>query len=880
MRRLRGWIRRAVAPIAGGRSDADIDAELRSHLELHTDDNIRAGMTPDEARRRAWIALGGVERSRDAYRDQRGFPMLDAIVRDIRHAARALVKSPGFTTTAIAILGLGIGANAAIFSVVNAVVLRPLPFPDASRLVRVWHTPPREQFPGVTRFSVSPANYLDWQAESTAFEHMAVYGYREANLTGRGEPDALQGAGVSSEFFEVLRAAPILGRVLGPGDEDPVRSHVVVLGEHIWRTRFGADPSFVGQAVTLNGEPYTVVGVLADRMRFPLRADVWLPLAWNAEERAVRGNHNYLVVARLKATADVRQANAELATISQRLERQYPADDKGWGAIVLPLQQDIVSDVRVGLLVLLGAVACVLLIACANLANLLLARGLGRSREIAIRAAVGASRARIVQQLLVESSLLAASGAAVGLAAAAWSIGLITKSFGATLPRASEVALDGRVLLYTCIVAIVTGLLAGVAPAWRMTRGDAGEALKQGMGRGGSHAGERRVRNVLVTAEVALALILLVGAGLLIRTLAQLRAVNPGIDPHHVVTMGVVLSRAEYDKPQRAQFSDEMLRRVRALPGVEAAATIDSLPVDDGGSMQPVAIEGDAPRPLSEQPEMAVRAITPGYLDTVRMRLRDGRDFTDADRDGRPPVVLVSASTAHRFWPGRSPVGQRLVLGLLDSQPREVVGVVSDVKVHGLQSTDTQTIYVPYAQVRQGYETLVVRSAGDPMGVVPAVVGAIRSINPGQPVVDIATMDSVIGESIAQQRFAMRLLSAFASLALLLGAIGIYGVLSYGVRQRITEIGIRMALGARALDVVRMVIVEGLKPTIVGVAIGVAGALALGQALSSLVFGVTPRDAATFVVVSMVVLGVGLVASIVPAYRATRVDPLLALRAD
>ncbi len=881
MRRLRGWLLRLVAPVRSTRTDADIDAELRSHLQFHVDDNIRAGMTLDEARRHARLALGGLERSADAYRDQRGLPMLDAIVRDIRHAVRVLRKSPAFTLSALLILGLGIGANAAIFSLVNAVVLRPLAYPDADRIVRVWHSPPREQFPGLTRFSVSPANYLDWRAQSSAFAHMAVYGFKNANLTGRGEPDALQGSGVSGEFFEVLRATPLAGRLIGPSDEDSARSHVVVLGEHIWRTRFGADPSIIGQPIALNGEPYTVVGVLPDRQRFPQSADVWLPLVWTSTERAIRGNHNYLAIARLKPDVDVRRANAELATISQRLERQFPADDKGWGAFAVPLHDDMVSDVRWGLLVLLGSVACVLLIACANLANLLLARVLGRSREIAIRAAVGASRGRIVQQLLIESSILGVAGGVVGLIGAWWSIGLIVKSFGATLPRAAEVALDGRVLLYTSAVAIGTGLLAGVAPAWRMTHGDAGEALKQGMGRGGSHAGEKRVRHVLVTAEVALALMLLVAAGLLVRTLWELRAVDPGVDPRHVVTMTIALPPAQYATPGATRrFSAEMLRRVRALPGVESAATIDSLPVEDGGSMQPVAIDGEPVRPLSEQPEIAVRTITPGYIATMKMQLLGGRDVGDADVDDRPPVVLVSASTAKRFWGVTNPIGTHVTLGLIDDRPREVVGTVSDVKVHGLDSTDMQTIYVPYQQVGGRHASLVVRSEGDPIGVVPAVVHAIRSVDASLPVVDVHTLDEVIGDSIAQQRFAMQVLSGFAALALLLAALGIYGVLSYGVRQRVQEIGIRMALGARARDVVRMVIVEGLKPTIVGLALGLGGALALGQVMSTLVFGVTPRDAATLTAVSLVVLGVGVAASLVPAYRATRVDPLLALRAD
>jgi len=881
MRRLRGWLIRALSPVCQLRSDADIDAELESHLELHVADNIRAGMPPDEARRRARLALGGFERTKDEYRDQRGLPVFDTIARDIRHAVRLLRKSPGFTLTAVAILGLGIGANAAIFSMVNAVVLRPLPFRDPSRILHIWHTPPPQQFPGVSRFAVSPANYLDWRAQSTAFEHLAIYGGRAANLTGRGEPDALQGIAVSGEFFDALGATPLVGRLLGPADDDIAHAHVVVLGERIWKTRFGSDPAIVGQSIALNGEPYTVVGVLPHDQRFPLRGDVWLPLAWTAEQRAVRGNHNYLVIGRLKPDADVARGQTELSTISQRLERQYPAYDKGWGALAVPLQQDLVRDARWGLLVLLGAVACVLLIACANLANLLLARVLGRSREIAIRAAVGASRMRIVQQLLVESTLLSVAGGGVGLIAASWGVRLIVKSFGDALPRAGEVTLDGRVLAFTCVMTIATGLLAGVAPAWRMTRGDAGDALKQGMGRGGSHAGEKRVRTALVTAEVALALILLVGAGLLTRTLWKLHAVDPGIDPHNVVTMAVILPRVQYPKPeQRVRFADDMLRRVRALPGVASAATIDSLPVEGGGSTQPVAVEGEVPRPLSEQPEMAVRTITPGYVATVRMRVLEGRDFSDADRENRPLAVLVSAATARRFWGTASPIGKHLTLGLISDDPREVVGVVSDVKVHGLDASDVQAIYVPYAQAGGFGEMLLVRAAGAPMSVVPAVVGAIRSIEPGQPVVNIQTMDEVIGDSIAQQRFAMLLLSAFAALALVLAAIGIYGVLSYGVRQRVQEIGIRMALGAGATDVVHMILVDGLKPTVVGLVIGLAGSAALGQVLSTLVFGVTPHDVTTFAAVSILLFAVGLIASLVPAYRATRVDPLLALRAD
>ena len=882
MRRARGWLARAIAPFGAGRSDRDIDAELRSHIELHVADNIRAGLSPEEARRQASIALGGMERTKDEYRDQRGFPVIESLIRDIRHAVRLLVKSPGFSATAIVILGLGIGANAAIFSVVNAVVLRPLPFPDSARIMAVWHTPPREQFAGLsTFFSVSPANYLDWRAQNTSFEHMAIFGFRAANLSGRGEPDVLQAAAVSGEFFQVLRANAMLGRLLDTGDDADGHAKVVVLGEKIWKSRFGGDPSIVGRTIQLNGEPCTVVGVLAQPMKFPSWADVWFPLVWRPNERAVRGNHNYLVVGRLRDGVDVRRAQAEMTSISERLAQQYPADDKGWGAIVVPLHQDLVADVRWGLLVLLGAVACVLLIACANLANLLLARVLGRAREIAIRTAIGAGRARIIQQLLVESTVLAIGGGAIGLVAAGWSIDAIVKSFGASLPRASEIALDGRVLAFTFVVAVATGVIAGVAPAWRMTRGDAAEALKQGMGRGGTHAGERRVRHVLVTAEVALALMLLVAAGLLIRTFWQLRAVDPGVDPRNVMTMAVSLPDARYTKPEeRARVFDEILRRVRAVPGVEAASAIDSLPLQDGGSMQPVAIEGEPVRPLSEQPELAVRDIAVGYPSVVRIRVLDGRDFTEADRAGRPLAVLVSASAAKRFWPDQRAIGKRLTLGLISNDVREVVGVVSDVRVHGLSVANAQTIYVPYAQVPMPHLSLVVRSTLPPSSVVPAVVAAVHAVDAEQPVVEIQSLDEVIGESIAQQRFAMRLLTAFAALALLLAGVGIYGVLSYTVRQRVQEIGIRMALGAARVDVVRLIVVEGLRPTLAGLAIGLVGAAALGRVLSTLVFGITPRDVPTFAAVAGVVIVVGLLSCLLPAYRATRVDPLQALRAE
>jgi predicted permease len=532
------------------------------------------------------------------------------------------------------------------------------------------------------------------------------------------------------------------------------------------------------------------------------------------------------------------------------------------------------------LLLLLGAVVLVLLIACANLANLLLVRVLGRARETAIRRAIGASRGRVIQQLLVEGALLGLAGGIAGLIAAVGTVRAIVGVFGDALPRASHVAIDGRVLAFTTLIALATGLMAGIAPAWRMTSGDAGDALKQGMGRAGSHAGERRVRNALVMAEVALALVLLVGAGLLIRTLARLQAVNPGFDPRNVIAMVVGVPPARYPQPaQRARIFDDIVRRVRAVPGVDAVATTDNLPMT-GGSTQPVAIEGEATRPLSEQPAVAVRSMSPGYVATLRMHLVDGREFTDNDRIERPLVVIVSAAMARRFWPSRSPIGQHLTLGLISSEPREVVGIVNDVKIRSLTASDTQVVYVPVAQSGRTFLTVVARTALPPRSALSSIIGAIHTVVPDQPVLFARQLDDIVGASFAQQRFTMQLLTTFALLALLLAAIGIYGVLSYTVRQRIQEIGIRMALGAARLDVVRLVVLEGLKPTGVGLAVGIGVAAALGRLLSTLVFGITPHDTLTFAAVSVVVVAVGLVASLLPAYRAARVDPLHTLRAE
>jgi putative ABC transport system permease protein len=877
-RRGRAWALRLRGVFADASRDRLLAEELESHLQLHIDDDIRRGVSPDEARRRAVLALGGVEPVKEAYRDRRGLPMLDSLQRDVRYGFRTLRKSPGFSAAAILILAVGIGANAAMFSVVNAVALRPLGFPDADRILRVWHVPPPTLFPGVTRFSVSPANYLDWRAQNDVFSRMAIYGGRQVNLTGRGEPDAISGAAVSLDYFPVLGINAAIGRFFQAGEDEPGRDNVVVLGDALWRTRFGGDPGTVGQSIMVDGVPRTVVGVAPRLMNAATQARLWVPLAWTPAEREVRGNHNYLVVARLKPGVTVARAQAEMTTISDRLAKLYPVDDTGWGALVLPLQQDIVGNTATSLFVLLGAVGFVVLIACANLANLLLAKTLGRSKEIAVRTALGASRGRVVQQMLCETALLGLLGGASGLLLARVSLSTIV-SLLHDVPRAGEIDVDWRVLAFTALVAALTGVAAGVAPAWRLVRTDVHDALKQGLSRSGGQAGDRRMRHTLVVAEVALALVLLVGAGLLIRTLAALRAVDPGINPHGVLTMTVGLPRAKYPEPaDQARFFQQALDRIRALPAIHSASAIDSLPFQ-GGSMQPISIEGQPVKAMSEQPEVAVRGVMPDYMRTIGTRLIAGRDITRDDTADRPPVVLVSQALARHFWPGGSPLGRHLTLTFQPKKAWEVVGIVADAKLNGLdQAMADDAVYVPMLQDTPPGLSLVVRTSLPPQSVASAVTQAIHGIDPDQPVIDVLTMDDVVDTSLAQQRFAMELLAAFAALALLLAAIGIYSVLSYTVRQRFREIGIRMALGAPPSGVLRMVVVEGMKPTLIGVGVGLVAAFALGRVLSTLVYGVSARDRATFVVVSVLVALVGSISSLLPAYRATRVDPLIALR--
>jgi len=879
MRRIRAWCLRFAALFHKEQQDCELAEELESHLQMHVEDYIRRGMNPMEARRQAIIKLGGVEQAKENYRERRGIQWFETSLQDIRFGVRLLRKNPAYATVSVLTLALGIGANAAIFSVVNAILLRPLPFPEPGRLMVVWHRPPQRIFPGSSRFVVSPANYLDWRSQNHVFDQMAAIGFRSLNLAGMGQPESVDGAAVSADFFSALGVRPSTGRGFVAEDDRPGSGNVVVVSYAYRQTHFGSKESVLGRTLKLNDQSYEIVGVMPPKFEFPVRVQLWLPLAWTDKERGLRGFHDYIVIARLKSGVDKEKAQAEMDAISDNLAHQYPTDDAGWGAVVVPLHDSLVGPVRSALLVLLGAVAFVLLMACTNVANLTLARALGRRKEITIRTALGASQGRVMRQVLTETVLLSLTGGALALLLAHLVINLIAPFIGPRLRLPVEISLDGWVLGFTLGISILTGIIAGLAPSWHLTKTNLNASLKQGLGKTDSDSGGDRVRNVFVVAEVALSLLLLIGAGLTIRSLYLLRSVNPGIDPHDVLTVPLAISDAKYPSAdQQANFFNNVLERVRALPGVESAGAVNSLPFQ-GGSMQPVIAEGQPTVPMADQPEVAVRLISPGYLRAMRIPLEQGRDFTDADKANSRPVILVSHAFAKRFWPNENPIGKYVTLTFWPGPSRQVVGVVGEVKVDGLDVTrPVQTIYDAMSQNIQTQMVLTVRTRSVPTSLTSAVTNAIHSVDPDEPVVGAVTMESIVDQSLGQQRLNAILLAAFAGLAMLLGAIGIYGVQSYAVRQRVREIGIRMALGARRSDVFRLVLGQGLKLALIGICIGLAASFGLTRLMASQLYGLSATDPLTFTGVAIALAFVALLACYIPARRASRVDPMVVLR--
>ena len=805
--------------------------------------------------------------------------MLRTFIADVRYSSRVLLRAPSFALAVVAVLALGIGANTAIFSIVNTVLLRPLPFDEPDRIVRLFHVPPQATFPGIPRFSVSAANFYDWQRDARSYERMALYRFRPFTLTGGGLAEAVMAGAVGDGFFETLRAKPLLGRVFVSEEDTPGRGHVVILSNGFWKSHFGASPEAIGRTLTLDGEAYTVVGVMPAAFSMAswsiTHRDMWVPIAYKDADRAVRDNHNDMVVARLKPGVDLTHANAEMKDISQRLEREYPKENTGWGAKVDPLQEILVGNVRTSLVMLLAAVALVLLIACANVGNLLFARSLGRSKELAIRTALGAGRARVFQQLIIEAIVLATAGGAVGLLVARASLAAGATLLANQVPRADEISVDARVMLFALAVSILTGVLSGVLPAIRAGRADVNDALKEG---GRSDAGTigLRTRRLLIVCEVAFSLMLLTGAGVMIRSLLALQHVDAGFDPHNVLTMRVALPETRYKTAaQTTAFYEEALQRFRALPGVQDAAAIDDLPLE-GGSQQPIVVDGHAELLPRDQPTVAVRKITPGYLRAMRVPLLRGRDFAEDDVH----VMLVSRAAAKLLWGDVDPIGRQARLPLESKTVvQTVVGVVGDIREAGLSENPVATVYEFTREHDWSRLALVARTSVPPLTLAQAATAAVRAIDPEQPVENIRTMEDVRDDTLTSQRFSALLLGLFASVALALASVGIYSVLSYIVRGRSREIGIRTALGAKRADVVRLVVVEGMTPAFVGVAAGAVAALGAGRLMAKLVYGVSASDPLTMAVVSGTLVCVALLASLVPAYRASKLDPSEVLRA-
>ena len=805
------------------------------------------------------------------------------MLKHIRYGIRSLLKRPGSTAIALITLALGIGVNTAIFSAVDSFLLRPLPLEDPERLVSIWEQGLGQ---GVTQNEVAPANFVDLRAQTQAFEGIGAHGPQDINLTGNGEPERLNGELVTANVLSILGVEPALGRTFLPDEDRVGQEHVVVLSDALWQRRFNGDPSIVNRNVTLNGEAFTVVGVMPRGFFYPSReTELWIPWAMEPEQAAGRGDHYLHLVARLRPGATLQQANAEVGSIAGRLSAEYPKTNEGLTFIVNSLHRDYVGDLRLPILIMFAAVGLVLLIACANVANLLLAQATTRRREIAIRIALGARRWTIVRQLLVESLLLASAGGLLGVLGAVWGVEALAKLLPESLSKLQNVGVDARVLLFTLGVSVLTAVVFGGVPALLAARAKPGETLSDVARDTAGGTSGRHVRRVLVVSEVALAVVLLVGAGLLIRTFQLLRQVETGFDTQNLLTMKVVLPMPKYAKPEaRWAFYDEMLRRTKEVPGIESAGMITFLPLSFNGMNFSFTVEGQAPTDDMKLPFALCRVVSPDYFRAMGIPLQRGRFFDAHDRADSQPVALVNRRFAEQYWPGEDPTGKRLKIGPLDSpnQWLTIVGVVGDVRQAGLYGDVRRDLYLPYAQDRRGFiapRDLVVRTkGGDTASVAGAVRQAIWSVDKDQPISNVRTMDQVFAAAISQERFQALLLGLFAALAMVLACVGLYGVISYSVAQRTHEIGVRMALGARPLDVLRLVLRQGMTLTIAGLVVGVAVGLAATRVLSDMLFGVTPRDPVTFIGVPVLLLLVAFLACYIPARRATRIDPLVALR--
>ncbi|MFY9553402.1 MAG: ABC transporter permease [Blastocatellia bacterium] len=799
---------------------------------------------------------------------------MNTLLQDLRYGIRMLLKNPGFALVAVIALALGIGANAAIFSVVNTVLLRPAPYEDPDRLMVLTENKP----PKFPEFSVSPGNFLDWQKQNTVFEKLTAINGAAFILVGEGaEPERIRGARVSAGLFDMLGVNPIHGRTFLEEEDQPGHENVVILSTALWKRRFAADPNVISQPITLSGTSYTVIGIMPPSFGFPDReTDLWTPVAFTARDAQAHGSHYLSTIGRLKPGVTTEQARTEMNAIALRLSEQYPDTNAGWGINILPMQEHAVRDIKPALLMLLGAVGLVLLIACANVANLLLARATSRQKEIAIRTALGASRGRVARQLLTESVLLALIGGAVGVLLAQWGIGSLLALAPQDLPRVKEVTLDVSVLGFTLLVTLVTGVIFGLVPALQSSRPNLNETLKEG-GRG-TTGGHHRVRAGLVITEVAMALVLLIGAGLLIRSFYRLQQVNPGFNASRALAVTVSLPGRKYPQPeQRSAFFTQLIEKISALPGVVAVGASQTLPIQ-GDYVLGFIIQGRPPYAPGQDPSTNYYAVSPDYFKSMGIPLLRGRVFTDQDRAGTTRVAIINEEMAKKYFPDEDPIGKRIHVTQGPETFREIVGIVGDVKQYGLAQPTTLQTYEPYLQVPFSAMTLVVRADGNPAPLGGAIRSEVLAVDKEQPISRIRPLEQVVSESVSNQRFSMLLLGIFAGVALILAAVGLYGVMSYSVTQRTHEIGIRAALGAQQKDVLKLVVGQGMILALSGVGIGLVAAFALTRVIAKLLFGIGATDPLTFVVIPAILTVVALVACFVPARRATKVDPMIALR--
>ena len=795
---------------------------------------------------------------------------------DLRYSLRVLARSPSFTLVAVVGLALGIGANSAIFTAMNAVLLRPLPYKEAEQLVLLWQV---NRHTGDREIKVSAPDYIDWKEQNSVFQNVAAFNANSGlglNLSGAGHPARISATSVTGNLFSVLGVPPALGRSFLPDEERPGSAPVCILSDGLWRRRFGSDPKILGKAVTLNGEMWTVVGVMPTGFRFPQSVDLWVPAMVRSTARTKHAQHYLGVIARLKPGLSLDHAQAELDALARRMELQYPETNAGLGIRLVPLRTQITGNIRPALLVLFGATAFVLLIACTNLANLLLVRATVRQAEMSFRLALGASRTRLVRQLLTESALLGLLGGILGLILAFAGTRLLLNHSPSNFPRTNEIAVDGRVLAFTLGLSVFTAVIFGVVPALQASKPDLIRTLKVGGSGFAMGHGWQRLRLLLVASEMALALVLLIGASLMIRSFFRLQEVNIGLDPLNVLTMNTTLTVDRYPAPRQIAFYRDVVERIGALPGVTSVGAVDNLPLG-GSDVHSFGIVGRSAWDPGDEPSGEFGVVTPQYFNAIGIPLTKGRYFTEGDGDETPRVAIINDAVASRYWPQEDPLGKKITIDF-EREPREIVGVVGNVRHLGIDKQEPLQVYIPHSQRGGAAMYLVVRTTSDPLNLVPSVRAAVEAVDNDQPIYDIQTMEQRLSDSVSPRRFNMFLLGIFAAIALLLAGGGTYGVMSYFVTQQTHDIGIRMAMGADRVKILTLVVGKGLVILFFALAIGVAVALAFSRVISGLLFGISTLDLTSILGASFLLTTVGLLACYIPARRASRVDPMVALR--